>query len=632
MFYYLSGLTNYALHEMRNAVYLIICLFSLVMCTDHPKELLPELSRAESLMQHCPDSALMILDSMKTPSLSSEFQYATWCLLVTQARDKNFVKHTSDSLINIALDYFEKQDDPVRRATALYYEGRVNQDLLNAEEATNYYLRARDVAEYTTDYKLLYLINTHLATLYAYRGLTDLALEAYGNAHNYSIQLKDSALISNSYSYLGRVFTLGNDLSKGLDYYKKAIEIAEQSRSLKSLTLAYGEISTVYQALSMLDSSIYYLKKSMKLKEKHNRSALSQTYLGIGETYYYMRQSDSAYFYLEKALNTTNPYTKQEAIQALYYLCRDLGKHEDAIKYNEQYWIYKDSIDNINRSLNIAEIQAKYNQEKLQNRNNQLELEKSRKGTWIWCILAISLFIIAIVIFVYRQKLIEKIDAIKRINDKLNSHIATIQNNKSIISQNQNQIESLSLQLEKKLGLQADLNEKMSKIEELRQHNFSLQAQNGQLEINIEKYKANLQEYGKKLEAYGQTVCENTTLHDREKYLCDQLIKQIAILNKLKYDPKYIDESQWPEVFDSMNIVYPNLIDRLRKDFSLSDNDLWICCLIKLQLNNSVIAALTAISSSSVTKRKQRLKERINLHLDIPLGGETSIDAYLLKY
>lgn len=45
--------------------------------------------------------------------------------------DTNFVKHTSDSLINIALDYFEKQDDPVRRATALYYEGRVNQDLHN---------------------------------------------------------------------------------------------------------------------------------------------------------------------------------------------------------------------------------------------------------------------------------------------------------------------------------------------------------------------------------------------------------------------------------------------------------------------------------------------------------------------
>lgn len=624
LFYYLSGLTNYALHEMRNAVYLIICLFSLVMCTDHPKELLPELSRAESLMQHCPDSALMILDSMKTPSLSSEFQYATWCLLVTQARDKNFVKHTSDSLINIALDYFEKQDDPVRRATALYYEGRVNQDLLNAEEATNYYLRARDVAEYTTDYKLLYLINTHLATLYAYRGLTDLALEAYGNAHNYSIQLKDSALISNSYSYLGRVFTLGNDLSKGLDYYKKAIEIAEQSRSLKSLTLAYGEISTVYQALSMLDSSIYYLKKSMKLKEKHNRSALSQTYLGIGETYYYMRQSDSAYFYLEKALNTTNPYTKQEAVQTLYYLCRDLKKYEEAIKYNEQNWVYKDSIDNINRSAEIAEIQAKYEQEKLLNINSQLE----NKVLWV---LALSLLIISILIYFYQHKLVRKERTIKETRKQLQVRLNQLHENESIILENENLIEALSSQVEEHAGSQ-HINDLMAEIEQIRQNNTVLQTQNASLQGDIKKYISDLQEKGEELKAYEHLARENTHLSERQRYLCSQLIKHINILDCLKSDPKYIEESQLPEIFDSMNIVYPNFIDRLRKNFSLSDSDLWICCLIKLQLNNSDIARLIAVSSSSVTKRKQRLKERINQHLDIPLGGETSIDAYLWKY
>ena len=355
---------------MRYLSYIIFCLFSFAMCTEQPKELLPELSYAESLMQRCPSSALVVLDSMEVPSPSDKFQYATWCLLITQARDKNYIKHTSDSLINIALDYFEKQDDPVRKASTLYYEGRVNHDLHNAEEATDYYLRARDVAKNTTDYRLLYLINNHLGTLYAYRNLPDLALDTYVNAQNYSIQLKDSALISNSYSYLGRVSMLNNNPQEALDYYKKAIEIAEQSGSLNALTLAYGEISTVYQALSMLDSSMYYLQKSKEIKEIYNASALSQTYLGIGETYYYMGLSDSAYCYLEKALNTINPYTKQDAVHILYYLCRDLGKYEDAIKYNEQYWVYKDSIDNINRTSEIAKIQAKYDQEKLLNINN----------------------------------------------------------------------------------------------------------------------------------------------------------------------------------------------------------------------------------------------------------------------
>ena len=610
---------------MRCLSYIVFCLFSFAMCTEQPKELLPELSYAESLMQRCPNRALAVLDSMEVSSLSDEFQYATWCLLITQARDKNFVKHTSDSLINIALNYFEKQDDPVRKATALYYEGRVNQDLLNAEEATNYYLRAREVAQNTTDYRLLCLINTHLGTLYAYRGLTDLALEAYENASDYSNQLKDSALISYSYSYLGRASALDDDLSKGLDYYKKAMGIAEQSGSLKALTLAYGEIATVYRALSMLDSCMYYLKESMKIKEKYNIAALSQTYLGMGKTYYYMGQSDSAYFYLEKALNTTNPYTKQEAVQTLYYLCRDLRRYEEAVKYNEQNWVYKDSIDNINRSAEIAEIQLKYNQEKLLNINNQLE------NRILWG-LVLSLLIISVLIYFYQHKLVGKERTIKETRKQLQVRLNQLHENESIILENENLIDALSSQVAERVGSQEHINEQMLEIERIRQNNATLQTQNEILQGDIKKYISSLQEKGEELKTYEHLIVENAYLSERQRYLCSQLIKHINILDCLKSDPKYIEESQWPEIFDSMNIVYPNLIDRLRKDFSLSDNDLWICCLIKLQLNNSDIARLIAVSSSSVTKRKQRLKERINQYLDTPLGGETSIDAYLWKY
>ena len=604
---------------MRYLSYIVFCLLSFVMCTEQPKELLPELSYAESLMQRFPDSALAVLDSMEVPSPSDKFQYATWCLLITQARDKNYVKHTSDSLINIALTYFEKQDNPVRKATALYYEGRVNHDLNNAEEATDYYLRARDAAKNTTDYRLLCLINIHLGTLYAYRGLADLALKAYENAYDYSIQLKDSTLISNSYSCLGRVSTLNNDWTKGLDYYKKAIGIAEQAGSLKALTLAYGEIVTVYRSLSMLDSCMYYLDKSKKIEEKHNISALPQTYLGIGETYYCMGQFDSAYFYLEKALNTTNLYTKQDATQTLYYLCRDLGKYEDAIQYNEQYWVYKDSVDNINRSSEIAEIQAKYEQEKLLNINNKLE----NKLLWGSIIL---LIIISILICFYQHKLVKKERTIQENRKQLEVRINHLHENENIIHENETLIKALSFQIEE------HINDQVKEIEQIRQDNVSLQSQNEILQRDIEKYVSHLKEKGEELKTYERLVTENTYLSERQRYLCSQLIKHINILNCLKSNPEYIDEFRCSEIFNSMNIVYPNLIDRLRRDFSLTNDDLLICCLIKLQLNNSIMAELLAISPSSVTKRKQRLKERINQHLETPLEGERSIDAYLWKY
>lgn len=370
---------------------------------------------------------------------------------------------------------------------------------------------------------------------------------------------------------------------------------------------------------------MYYLDKSKKIEEKHNISALPQTYLGIGETYYCMGQSDSAYFYLEKALNTTNPYTKQDATQTLYYLCRDLGKYEDAIQYNEQYWIYKDSVDNINRSSEIAEIQVKYKQEKLLNINNNLE----NKLLWGTIIL---LVIISILIYFYQHKLLKKERTIQENRKQLEMSINHLHENENIIYENETLIKALSSQIEDHVGSQEHINDQMKEFERIRQNNASLQSQNEILQRNIEKYVSRLKEKGEELKTYERLVTENTYLSERQRYLCSQLIKHINILNCLKSNPEYIDEFRCSEIFNSMNIVYPNLIDRLRRDFSLTNDDLLICCLIKLQLNNSIMAELLAISPSSVTKRKQRLKERINQHLETPLEGERSIDAYLWKY
>lgn len=298
---------------------------------------------------------------------------------------------------------------------------------------------------------------------------------------------------------------------------------------------------------------------------------------------------------------------------------------KNAVKYNDQNWVYKDSIDNINRSAEIAEIQLKYNQEKLLNINNQLE------NRILWG-LVLSLLIISVLIYFYQHKLVGKERTIKETRKQLQVRLNQLHENESIILENENLIDALSSQVAERVGSQEHINEQMLEIERIRQNNATLQTQNEILQGDIKKYISSLQEKGEELKTYEHLIVENAYLSERQRYLCSQLIKHINILDCLKSDPKYIEESQWPEIFDSMNIVYPNLIDRLRKDFSLSDNDLWICCLIKLQLNNSDIARLIAVSSSSVTKRKQRLKERINQYLDTPLGGETSIDAYLWKY
>lgn len=139
--------------------------------------LLPELQQAESVMYESPDSALRLLQSMPVPQPSDRLEYATWALFITQARYKLYMQQ-SDSLINIAYDFFMKQGDAQRKALALYYKGAICKEQQQIEEAHEYFLQAAEEVEKTTDYQLGHLIYGGLADTYAYQNLNEYALKA----------------------------------------------------------------------------------------------------------------------------------------------------------------------------------------------------------------------------------------------------------------------------------------------------------------------------------------------------------------------------------------------------------------------------------------------------------------------
>lgn len=422
-------------------------------------------------------------------------------------------------------------------------------------------------------------------------------------------------------------------MGKAVNYYKEAIDIAEQCQNLRALTLACAEIAMAYTEMGAMDSSLYYQVKSLNIDEKSGSLDFSQIRLGIGETYRLMGQFDSAYYYLENALNATNVYVKRNASQELYYLYRDFGKYKEAIAHNDSYRMYMDSIENINRSMKIAEIQAKYDQQKLLNENNLLLIEKSHFMKSALFILIILLLLIGSLIFIYQRKLLRKERDVQETKKQLQSHLVCLHENEAVIRKNEDLIKSLFMQIEENTELQESLQDRVLEIECIRQKNESLLTQNKILQGNIENYIYKLREKGIEIEAYECLAIQNTVLHDREKFLCDQLVKRIETLNNMAVSPRYITDDKWSEIFKLMNLVYEDLTCRLRKDFStLTDSDLQFCCLIKLHLSNSVIAILTGISPTSVTKRKQRLKERISQHLETPLDREVSVDAFLWEY
>lgn len=113
-----------------NTKYLIILslLLAVLSCTRH-SEVSDTLAHADAVMEQHPDSALALLEAIPDSALVTSRDRALHALLLTQALDKNYIDVTSDSLINIAVNYFQNHGSKEYLMKALFYLSRIDYNI-----------------------------------------------------------------------------------------------------------------------------------------------------------------------------------------------------------------------------------------------------------------------------------------------------------------------------------------------------------------------------------------------------------------------------------------------------------------------------------------------------------------------
>lgn len=613
--------------SFKYAGLIISIIISLISCThnkNYPTAFQPELAKAEAMMYRYPDSALHILQGIQPDIPSENEQYATWALLMTQAQYKNQIEQ-SDSLINIAYSYFTKHDNAQRKALALYYKGILRHKSHHAEDALSFYLEAATEIEKTNDYQLGFLINSEVGLMYLYRKLNDYAMEYFEKAHHNAELSDNQTYIAFSFIYIARAFSQKKQYNKAIEYYEKAIKIGQVNNYPTILASAMNETSFLFLKTGENKKALQYAKDCIKIKKTDQRI------FSLGDTYRYLKMYDSAYFYLNQACLSPNIHTARSAYQALYYISQEEKDYKKAVEYSNKLWFYQDSIGKTDRNKALIEMQEKYDQQKIINENNLSQIKKDRIIRNVLIALIILSFIIAITNYLYQRKIVSQKQEISEKEEKIRYFTMKIHENETLINRNKMRIEELTIQMEGSLEIKEQWKEQNKIRQEIQQQNETLKLENNNLQNHISNYAQSLKEKSKELEAMEHLSKENQYLHKREAFLCNQLIKQTELFNKLK-TTKYIDNKLWQERKEKIDLLFDNYTKRLCHQIpSLTDGDIQICCLIKLRFSNGDIANMLAISPTSVSKRKLRLKERIVQEIG-SLGENQSLDLWLMEY
>lgn len=523
-----------------------------------------KLNLAESLMNTQPDSALKILKQMKNPENLSKKQQATYYLLLTYVQDKNYITPKSDSFINIAVDYFDKHNDQHKKMLAYYCKGRVNSELGDALQAQEYYLKALEASENSNDHVLLSKIYNFLGRIYAYQNLNELAISMYKKSLNILQQNNDSTNMSFALRNTARIYTQINKTDSAILYYKEAIKCSTP-QSLPSL---FNDLACLYINQKQYKEASNYLDKALLATNKPSSAA--PIYTSLGRLFQETSQLDSAEYYLNKALESNNQYTQTTCLYYLSEIEKEKKNYKKALDYLEQSNEIRNLLRENSNNENIRRVQSMFNYQRIAKDKSRFEKEADQRMIAIYQVTIFFVFILVSCFLIFKKEQNKK---------KLLLELREQQ-----YKQSQRYIEDNTIQIQK---LEQDLSSEIEQFSDVQKQLFEAR----KLILEMENR---------------QVILKQGTMH-----LLEKDFKTATLYLKAHSEDSHFTDSEWSELRLLIDATYSDLTQRLMKLYPrVSQEELRICYLIKMEVPVKKIAFIMNLSSSAISQKKRRLYKK----------------------
>lgn len=537
---------------------LLLVLLGFVFFGSKKGEVTALLRVAEKSIEKEPGKTLILLDSIQQVEKLSEQQQALWCLLYTSVLDRKQIKHTSDSLIQIAVSYYEKNDLPERKMQAYYYYGIVLQDLNDAIQAQDYYLRAYKLGIELERYVFLGRICANLGTLYTYQELCSQASHFQQKAVSYFEKNRDTVRLSLVFRDMARIHLNEHRLDSAVVNYTKALKYTSDVHKF----CMFNELTGAYARMGDYEKGVSCAYMAYDRAETVEDSCLVS--LALGSLYLRMGKKDSAYHYLSFCRQSTDPYTLKDLYLYLAQFEKSRHNWPTYAFYQEQYNVFRDSIDNLTKMETLARLQRLYDYREIEKKKEYYRQESDRKTGKLYKLslggVGCLLFVVCIIFYLWKER--------KKKEEQLN--------------------QSLRRKEQQYLNSQQYLEERNAVM--------------AQLEQQYEAVVAQLSEQSSRF-----TTSVQEKINSSHPFFTSELYRGVYA------EWKKLDEVQWAEVIKMIDhILYKDFTGKIRMLYPrISELDLNVCYLVKLEIPVGRIAVLLSVNSQAISNKRKRLYEKL---------------------
>ena len=529
------------------------------------------LRTADSLMEEHPDSALAILkrDSLEICRSGKDFRL-WYALSRTEADDKCYILHVSDSAIRIAAGCYDFYGSALQRVRADYLLGRVYCDMHLYGHALTSFNKA--IAVDAENDSVINRYKARAATwagyVYEVEGLHKDALRYNKLAYGYAKQA--GAQVTEVYSLrdIGRSYSYLKQNNTAIPYYRQAAKKAKAIGDANLYNMVMEELAGIYIEEGRLDEA--YAALNTKFLATTDKDIASHYY--IWAMYFEkIGQLDSAVAYDKRGMKYSEISIKRDVSLDLARLLTKQGKRDEAMEYYEKYSVYSDSV----KASELKETSDMLSQvEKsidVERKNAALASSQLRLAA-VMSILVVVVVIASVALLgMYlkrKRKQREQLERVRRYR------LERSMKEKQRAQQNKERIALL----------ENELTASNQTLSELRQELIRNEAE-------MLKYKDALTAFEQK---HGELLVAD--LADTDVY-------------KLYHDPVAKPTSaDYHMLVEALNKAYGDFTLRLKEFYpDIRSNEMWICCMVKAGLTSKEICNISSYSYSSIGMAKVRL-------------------------
>ncbi len=266
------------------------------------------------------------------------------------------------------------------------------------------------------------------------------ALEYFKKALQIAQDLGDSEGVAQFLNNIGIIYTENQEFENAILYYQSSLIIYQEAGNKRGIASILNNIGYIFFVQGDYENAMENYQKSQKInRELGDQWDIANTSRNIGGIYLEQGKYNDALQYFKESLNIASEIGSNELLQNCYHtlseLYLEIKDYKKSLEYFRLYSSIKDSIYTDETGKKIAELQLGYEIQKkdkeneILQKNNEIQaLKITRSRNINILIIAILLIILLLILYIYSRyrikirtnKLLkEKNEHIEKINQKL---------------------------------------------------------------------------------------------------------------------------------------------------------------------------------------------------------------------